>query len=1065
VKGDDGKDEGNRVTGAGAKALVFCTLPSAMPRTGKAPDSTPQGLDVALARLIGQVLRRSVEFHWCASPECSWHCLSEGRCDVVAGQPDRSGPARGVAWSVPYAGAQFGLVVPSRASGVHSLADLRGERLGIVAGTVAVSENDHAIARFRSREALLEGFQAAALQAAFLDGDFAAWYLHEHPGLLLRFLPEYVPREHWNMALALRSRDAGLLVEINRALAQLAEAGELQKVYAGAGVPYRAPFASEARQKPASGTWRRIQERGELTVSMDPANLPYSSARDGRPGIDVELARAVAQQLRVKLRIEWLDVQRETIVGALLQRQCDAVLGEAVAANAVADDEELAGKVIYSRPYYGTGYVLVQRKNGPHARSLRELKGARSQRLGTEAGSVADYHLRQRGYLRRLFRNQLATLKALSDGQIDHAYLWANVGWTLHASSDLNAELSPGYVPEDHWNIAIAMRAGDEDLKEHVDAAVGELIAQGTVAQILDRYHVPYFPPFAEPPAKSGMPAVGVPPARGYSSSSGPPEGGTPAQISTPAVGVSPSSGTRSSSGPPEGGIPAQGVRTAKRGPEPQMQKIQVSKRPYAGLARIRAAGELIVGLDQNNLPFSSAHPEPAGLDYEIAALLAGQLGVRLRVYWAYSGHDSYASKVAAKGLCDVILGVMSDSRFEHRVLFSQPYYCATYQWLTRAGAASPSENEPVAVEAGVAIRGLEGRAQHRYPSTEAILEAVARGQEQVGYVISARAHWLAQTRWPGKLAFLAPGKPADGFPIAAAVRKSEGELKLAIDQAWTDLDRSGRLAEVFGRWDVPYERSMRTEKQSGSGAGAPRTSAPPLASPPDVAEGQALFRGLCSGCHGGLGRGGKGPDLTDSRWIHGSTDEDITAVIRNGVPRTTMKKLGDALKPEQIRKVVAYIRSLARPSGESGWKPYVSGDPQAGRKLFFDPQSKVQCARCHSVGSEGGRVGPALDRIANRRAPEYIMESILQPSSDIAPEYEAAAVLTKEGRLITGVRINETNFSIQLHEENGSFHSFLKRDLDAVKVMKQSLMPDNVGELLTVKELHDLFAYLMTLE
>jgi putative heme-binding domain-containing protein len=231
------------------------------------------------------------------------------------------------------------------------------------------------------------------------------------------------------------------------------------------------------------------------------------------------------------------------------------------------------------------------------------------------------------------------------------------------------------------------------------------------------------------------------------------------------------------------------------------------------------------------------------------------------------------------------------------------------------------------------------------------------------------------------------------------------------------------------------------------------------------LAEGQALFRGLCSGCHGGAGRGGKGPDLTDNRWIHGGTDEDIARVISNGVPKTTMKKMGDALKPDQIRKLIAYIHSLARSSAESTWKPYMPGDPQAGRKLFFDLQGKAQCAKCHSVGGEGGRVGPALDRIASRRAPEFILESILQPSKEIAPEYEAVAVATKDGRVITGLRVNETNFSIQLHEENGRFHSLLKRDLDEVKVLKKSLMPENFAEVLTVKELHDLFAYLMTLE
>ena len=92
-------------------------------------------------------------------------------------------------------------------------------------------------------------------------------------------------------------------------------------------------------------------------------------------------------------------------------------------------------------------------------------------------------------------------------------------------------------------------------------------------------------------------------------------------------------------------------------------------------------------------------------------------------------------------------------------------------------------------------------------------------------------------------------------------------------------------------------------------------------------------------------------------------------------------------------------------------------------------------------------------------------MESILLPSKEIAPEFEAVAVATKEGRVISGLRINETNFSIQLHDENGRFYSFLKRDLEETKVLAKSLMPDNFAELLTVKELHDLFAYLMTLE
>ena len=73
-----------------------------------------------------------------------------------------------------------------------------------------------------------------------------------------------------------------------------------------------------------------------------------------------------------------------------------------------------------------------------------------------------------------------------------------------------------------------------------------------------------------------------------------------------------------------------------------------------------------------------------------------------------------------------MILGVMPDDRFEHRVLYSRPYYLAKYQLVVRAGEGRPGLQEPVAVEQGVAVRGLEGRTVRPFPSTEAILEAVA---------------------------------------------------------------------------------------------------------------------------------------------------------------------------------------------------------------------------------------------------------------------------------------------------------------------------------------------------
>ncbi len=250
----------------------------------------------------------------------------------------------------------------------------------------------------------------------------------------------------------------------------------------------------------------------------------------------------------------------------------------------------------------------------------------------------------------------------------------------------------------------------------------------------------------------------------------------------------------------------------------------------------------------------------------------------------------------------------------------------------------------------------------------------------------------------------------------------------------------------------------LPAQSRSSSGAKAGQQQA-------ELAEGKALYRGLCSGCHGGAGRGGKGPDLTDDRWLHGDTDAEIVRVIQNGVPGTTMKKMGESLQEDQITKLVAYLRSLARAPNDSTWQPYMVGDPLAGEEIFFDKSGKALCANCHTIGRRGGRIGPSLDRIASRRAPRYIMESILEPSKDIDPRYEAVQVVTDRGRVIVGLRVNESNFSLQLREENGRFHSLLKRELEVFKVLEKSLMPDNHAEELSVKQLHDLFAFLMTFE
>jgi ABC-type amino acid transport substrate-binding protein len=123
-----------------------------------------------------------------------------------------------------------------------------------------------------------------------------------------------------------------------------------------------------------------------------------------------------------------------------------------------------------------------------------------------------------------------------------------------------------------------------------------------------------------------------------------------------------------------------------------------------------------------------------------------------------------------------------------------------------------------VGAEDGIAVRGLSSHQATLFPSTGAILEAVASGKVRAGYVISTRGSWLARKDWQDKLSVILTTKPTDFFPVSAAVRKADGDLKDAIDQAFADLDRSGRLERVFARWYIPYERGNTTAARSEPG-------------------------------------------------------------------------------------------------------------------------------------------------------------------------------------------------------------------------------------------------------
>lgn len=78
-----------------------------------------------------------------------------------------------------------------------------------------------------------------------------------------------------------------------------------------------------------------------------------------------------------------------------------------------------------------------------------------------------------------------------------------------------------------------------------------------------------------------------------------------------------------------------------------------------------------------------------------------------------------------------------------------------------------------------------------------------------------------------------------------------------------------------------------------------------------NVTIGQKLFHTKCTPCHGRLGEGMIGPNLTDNYWIHGSSVRSIAKTITNGVPEKGMISWRYELLPTEVGQLIAYVNSI----------------------------------------------------------------------------------------------------------------------------------------------------------
>lgn len=136
-------------------------------------------------------------------------------------------------------------------------------------------------------------------------------------------------------------------------------------------------------------------------------------------------------------------------------------------------------------------------------------------------------------------------------------------------------------------------------------------------------------------------------------------------------------------------------------------------------------------------------------------------------------------------------------------------------------------------------------------------------------------------------------------------------------------------------------------------------------------------------------------------------------------------------------------------------------GDAERGESLFFS--RRVNCAGCHRISDRGNDYAPNLSDAGLRIKAEDLVQSILTPSAVITEGFQSQSIITEQGKIHTGIVLEETGKTLKLALPNGRTMMLDKATIEERRTTKQSAMPENFARFLLPQQVADLTAFLLT--
>ncbi len=231
------------------------------------------------------------------------------------------------------------------------------------------------------------------------------------------------------------------------------------------------------------------------------------------------------------------------------------------------------------------------------------------------------------------------------------------------------------------------------------------------------------------------------------------------------------------------------------------------------------------------------------------------------------------------------------------------------------------------------------------------------------------------------------------------------------------------------------------------------------------AARGKTVYIAQCITCHGTRARGGdRGADLVRSvRVLHDRYGSTIGPYLAQGHPAGKPV----SLTHDEIVDLSHFLHQQVGDTLRTG--PYNSvlnilvGDPIAGKAYF---EGVGGCSHCHSATGDLAHIAARYDPPSLQLKVVFPMDRAVAKNGPATPRKPlTVTVTTATGESVTGVPTELDDFNVALLDASGQYHSFARGP--GVKVEKHDPYAAHVALLdkYTDKQMHDVVAYLETLQ